>query len=285
MINKSKSLTPESLAIVKDKGTEVPHLGVHANFAADGTYLCRQCGLALFRSDHKFLSSCGWPSFDNELENAIKRQPDQDGRRTEILCQRCDAHLGHVFTGEGFTEKNLRHCVNSLAIDFVDDLEMNDSEEAIFAGGCFWGMQQLFREIQGVVKTEVGYIGGQSLSPTYRQICSGNTGHFEAVRVIYDPTKTDYEALLKVFFEIHDPTQFDGQGVDIGDQYKSVIFYFNELQKAAAEKLILLLKNKGLNIATQLLPVTTFWLAEESHQDYYQKHSSAFVCHRRIKRF
>ena len=275
MINKSKSLTPETLAIVKDKGTEAPHVGVYANFTGDGTYLCRQCGLALFRSDHKFLSSCGWPSFDNELKNTIKRQPDQDRRRTEILCQRCDAHLGHVFLGEGFTEKNLRHCVNSLAIDFVDDLEINDSEEAIFAGGCFWGMQQLFREISGVVKTEVGYIGGQSPSPTYRQVCAGDMGHFEAVSVIYDPTKTNYETLLKAFFESHDPTQFDGQGVDIGDQYKSAIFYFNEQQKATAEKLIALLENKHLNIATQLKTVTTFWPAEENHQDYYLKHPAA----------
>ena len=164
-MDKLKTLTPEIVTVVRDQGTEYPHTGKYNVFEGEGTYLCRQCGLALFRSTDKFISSCGWPSFDDELPNAIKRLTDADGRRTEIRCQRCDAHLGHVFMGEGFTEKNQRHCVNSLAIDFVQDGDVIDTEEAIYAGGCFWGVQYLLEQEPGVLFTEVGYTGEKKNFP------------------------------------------------------------------------------------------------------------------------
>ena len=284
-MNKAITLTPQALRVIRDKGTEMPGSGEYNHHQGHGTYLCRQCGLALFRSDHKFLSSCGWPSFDNEIDDAISRKTDADGHRTEILCSRCDAHLGHVFSGEHLTANNLRHCVNSVSLDFVDSDTILDSEEAIVAGGCFWGMQYLFDQLDGVVKTEVGYSGGDTDAPNYEQVCAKHTGHLEALRIVYDPAIINYEAIIKFFFEIHDATQTDGQGPDIGPQYLSGIFYYDESQLKTAEKLIAQLQDKQFAIVTKLIPATTFWPAEHYHQDYYQKTGHAPYCHRWQKRF
>lgn len=282
---KTKSLTPTILNIVQDKGTEHPFTGEYNDFEDVGTYLCRQCGLPLFRSQTKFHSGCGWPSFDDEIAGAVKRETDADGRRTEILCSRCNAHLGHVFSGEGHTPKNTRHCVNSLSLDFVSDLNVKDTEEAIFAAGCFWGVEHYFKKLRGVLKTEVGYSGGHKDNPTYKEICNGDTGHYEVIRVVYDPSKVSYEQIVKYFFEIHDPTQADGQGPDLGEQYLSVVFYYNDTQKKIAQQLISALESKAYKIKTKVLPVATFWQAEEYHQDYYAKTGKQPYCHSYVKRF
>jgi len=282
---KTSSLTPQILHVIRDKGTEQPFTGELNDNDQPGTYLCRQCGLALYRAQTKFHSGCGWPSFDDEISGTVKREPDPDGRRTEILCARCDAHLGHVFTGEHFTVKNIRHCVNSLSLDFVNDLTVKDTEEALFAAGCFWGVETLFKKLSGVVKTEVGYMGGSKYDPTYQQVCEGDTGHFEVIRVLYDPSKINYETVAKYFFEIHDPTQTDGQGPDHGEQYLSVVFYYDDAQKKTAEKLIKQLIQRNYQIATRVLPVSIFWPAEEYHQDYYQKTGKTPYCHHYTKRF
>ncbi|MCH9743579.1 MAG: bifunctional methionine sulfoxide reductase B/A protein [Gammaproteobacteria bacterium] len=285
MTLKTKTLTPEVYAIVCEQDTELPDTGKYNLHEGRGTYLCRQCGDALFRSDQKFISSCGWPSFDDELPGRIKRLPDPDGRRTEIRCQHCDGHLGHVFHGEGHTEKNLRHCVNSLSIDFVANAEVNHSEEAIFAGGCFWGVEHLFKQTPGVLLTEVGYSGGHSDAPSYEQVCAGSTDHLEAIRVIYNSEVTSYEAVVKYFLEIHDPSQKNGQGPDIGSQYLSAIFYFDEEQKNVAENCLQQLRDQGLSVATKLVPAAVFWPAEEYHQHYYEKTGELPYCHVRTKRF
>lgn len=283
--DKRHTLTPETKKVVFEKGTEAPFSGEYCNEEGRGTYLCRVCGLALFRADAKFHSGCGWPSFDDEIPNTIRRSPDGDGKRTEILCMRCDAHLGHVFSGEYFTAKNQRHCVNSLSIDFSHSNTILDSEEAIFAGGCFWGVQHLFNQLKGVVKTEVGYTGGHYLNPSYRDVCRGDTGHLEATRVVYDTALLDYETLAKYFFEIHDPTQVDGQGPDIGSSYLSAVFYLNEEQKNITESLIQQLRKKGFNMATKVKEASVFWKAEVDHQDYYLKTGKAPYCHSRVLRF
>lgn len=282
---KTPSLMPEVLRVVRDKATEYPFTGKYDKYDHAGTYLCRLCGLALFRSQTKFNSGCGWPSFDEEIKDAVRQQRDQDGIRTEIICARCGAHLGHVFQGERLTAKNLRHCVNSASLDFVPDLTVMDTEEAIFGAGCFWGVEHLFKKLPGVLKTEVGYSGGQKEHPTYEAVCRGDTGHYEVIRVVYDKSKLKYEDVAKYFFEIHDPTQPDGQGPDRGEQYLSVLFYYDENQKKTAEKLIHQLENKNLSIATKLLPVKTFWPAEEYHQEYYAKNHKTPYCHFYTKRF
>lgn len=279
MLLKTASLTPRALQVIQNKGTEPPFTGAYSDWEETGSYLCRQCGLALFRSHAKFHSGCGWPSFDEELPEAVAQKPDLDGLRTEILCARCQAHLGHVFHGEQLTVKNTRYCVNSSSLDFVPSLEVQDSEEAIFAAGCFWGVEYYFRKLPGVLKTEVGYTGGHKQEPNYYEVCHGGTGHVEALRVLYNPQRIDYEQLVKYFFEIHDFTQKDGQGPDIGTQYLSVIFYYDENQRRTAQKLLDVLKKNGYLPATATLPVKAFWRAEDNHQAYYLKKGELPYCH------
>jgi len=139
----NKELTNEEKRVILNKGTELPFSGKYYNFHERGTYVCKQCGTPLYFSEAKFDSGCGWPSFDEEISGAVRRLPDVDGRRTEIVCAKCGGHLGHVFTGEGFTPKDTRHCVNSISMDFVPEDKQEETEVAIFAGGCFWGAEHL----------------------------------------------------------------------------------------------------------------------------------------------
>jgi peptide methionine sulfoxide reductase msrA/msrB len=158
-------------------------------------------------------------------------------------------------------------------------------EKAVFAGGCFWGVEYYFQHAKGVVSTEVGYTGGTKNNPTYKEVSFQPTGHVEAIEVTYDADITSYEEMAKLFFEIHDPTQKNGQGPDIGAQYLSVVFYANEAQKQTAEKLIAILRSKGYNVATKLVKTSKFWPAEEYHQKYYEKESGTPYCHKMVKRF
>jgi len=278
-------LTPEEQRVIIHKGTEAPRTGKYVSFKETGTFTCKQCNAPLYLSKDKFDSQCGWPSFDDEIPGAIKRQIDADGRRTEILCATCGAHLGHVFSGEGFTTKNIRHCVNSISLNFVPADNKSNTETAYFAGGCFWGTEHYLNKTKGVITTTVGYMGGDVENPTYKQVCAGNTGHVETVQVVFDPAIISFEELAKLFFEIHDPTQSDGQGPDIGEQYLSVIFYMNDDQKAISEKLIKILQRKGYRIATTLQKADKFWDAEDYHQDYYEHKGTQPYCHFYTKRF
>ena len=279
------NLTPEEERVIIHKGTEKPFSGKYTTYEEKGTYLCKQCNAPLYYSDSKFNSHCGWPSFDQEIPGAVKRLIDTDGMRTEIQCIRCGAHLGHVFAGEGFTEKNVRHCVNSISLNFIPQTSAVKTETAIFSGGCFWGVEYYLKQVSGVLSTTVGYIGGHTDRPTYRDVCSHTTGHAEAVEVVFDPAKVTFESIARLFFEIHDPTQVNRQGPDIGDQYRSEIFYFSESQKETALRLIKLLEAKGFTIATKVVPAQTFYKAEEYHQDYYSKEGKTPYCHGYVKRF
>jgi peptide methionine sulfoxide reductase msrA/msrB len=282
---KYKELTPDEERVIVNKGTEKPFSGKYWDHKKDGTYLCKRCSAPLYRSEDKFDSQCGWPSFDEEIPGAVKRIPDADGVRTEILCTNCGAHLGHVFSGEGLTDKNVRHCVNSISMDFSPGETKANLQKACLAGGCFWGMEYYFQKMDGVVSTRVGYMGGQEQEPTYAEVCNDNTGHAEAIEVVYDPSKTTFEELVRYFFEIHDPTQVDRQGPDIGEQYRSAVFYANEEQKQISRKLIDILEKKGFKIATVLSEAGTFWEAEKYHQDYYLKNGQQPYCHSYTKRF
>lgn len=265
--------------VMFEKATERPFTGEYYDFFDEGTYVCKNCGLPLYRSEDKFHSECGWPSFDDEVPGAVRRQLDKDGIRTEIVCGYCGAHLGHIFTGEGYTEKDTRHCVNSVSLKFLPKGQKPEKEQIFFAAGCFWGVEHLFKKFDGVLDTEVGFMGGHKDNPTYKEVCTGTTGHAETVRVVYD-TQTNVEELIKYFFEIHDFTQVNRQGPDWGEQYRSVIFYTSDEQKEKAEKTKAFLL-KRYKVATKIEKASTFWPAEDYHQDYYDKTGGTPYCHYR----
>jgi peptide methionine sulfoxide reductase msrA/msrB len=281
---KRNRLTPEEVKVIRFKGTEPPFSGKYDKHFENGIYTCKQCNAELFHSSSKYSAHCGWPSFDDQVREAVKCQPDADGRRIEVVCARCKGHLGHVFTGENHTEKNTRYCVNSLSLNFSPAQDKR-TEKAVFAGGCFWGVEYLLKKIPGVISTSVGYTGGTLAKPSYQQVCTDRTGHAEALEILFDPNEASYETLARRFFEIHDFTQFNRQGPDVGSQYRSAVFYTTNEQKKVVEGLIEQLTKKGHKVKTQVIKAGKFWPAEIYHQDYYQKTGGRPYCHRPRKVF
>lgn len=156
---------------------------------------------------------------------------------------------------------------------------MNNIKQAYFAAGCFWGVEYYFQKLQGVISVESGYMGGHTQNPTYEQVCSGFSRHLEVVKVQYDEKKIDFETLVKYFFEIHDFSQTNGQGPDIGSQYLSAIFYNNEEEKEVTQSIIEKLRSMGYEVATSLQKTVPFYKAEEYHQNYYERHQKVPYCH------
>ena len=264
-------LTTEEEHILKDKGTEAPFTGEYNDHFEAGVFICRACENPLYESNTKFNSGCGWPSFDDEIEGAINRHEDLSGGtiRTEICCANCEGHLGHVFTGEQITEKDTRHCVNSLSIRFKAYSQL---EKATFGAGCFWSVEKLFRATDGIYLARVGYMGGTTDMPTYKEVCSGTTNHAEVVDLYFDPKKISYSELLTIFWKNHNPTTLNRQGVDSGTQYRSVVFYYNQQQQKQAEQLKKAQQVHFENdIVTQIVPSEKFYRAEEYHQNYLKK--------------
>lgn len=278
-----KQLTPEQFQIARGKGTERAFCGTLLDNKEQGVYVCVCCGLPLFSSDSKFNSGTGWPSFFQPIakENVAEQADDSHGmKRVEILCARCDGHLGHVFE-DGPKPTGLRYCLNSESLVFTVSAEVKKLADpvaaratAVFAGGCFWCTEAVFEQLDGVSDVTSGYAGGDARRANYKAVCEGDTGHAEAIRITYNPGKLAYEKLLEVFFATHDPTQLNAQGPDSGTQYRSAVFFANETQKQAAEKYIAQLTEKKTYanpIVTTLEPLKEFFPAEEYHQNFVQR--------------
>jgi len=276
-----KTLTPEQYKVMIQCGTERPFSGKYNDFWETGTYFCAACGTPLFSSETKYEHGTGWPSFMSPINEANLVYRDDFSlmmRRTEVRCAVCGAHLGHVFDdGPGPSRKH--YCINSAALDFQPETAaktatQQKTETATFAAGCFWGIEYKFGQVKGVLATVVGYSGGVTQNPTYRDVCTDKTGHAESVQVTFDPARVSYEDLVRKFFGFHDPTQLNRQGPDVGTQYRSVIFYANESQRQTAEKVKAEYEKSGAfkkNIVTEIVPAGQFYKAEEYHQKYYEK--------------
>ena len=223
-----KQLSPEEFRITRGAGTERPFCGTLLDNKREGVYTCVCCGLPLFESKTKFKSGTGWPSFFAPIakENVAERVDRSLGMvRTEINCERCDAHLGHVFE-DGPRPTGLRYCLNSESLSFTDADRVKELADpvadrgrptratAVFAGGCFWCVEAVFEELDGVFEAVSGYAGGTPETANYEAVCSGRTGHAEVVQILYDPNRISYEELLRVHFATHDPTTRDRQGAD-----------------------------------------------------------------------
>lgn len=294
-----KRLTPLQYEVTQNEATEKPFHNIYWNNHAPGIYVDVVSGEPLFSSLDKYDSGTGWPSFTKPLkpENIMEKSDDKNGMtRTEIRSKGGNSHLGHLFANEP-TATGLRYCINSAALRFVPAEELlkegysqfvssfkktRTVEIATFAGGCFWGMEEILRKIPGVKETVAGYTGGKTPDPTYDTIKKGNTGHTEAVQVKFDPARITYEQLLEYFFKMHDPTTLNRQGNDAGTQYRSVIFYHSEEQLQTAQMLKERVGKSGKwkkPIVTQIVPALTFYSAEEYHQKYLMKNPGGYTCH------
>jgi peptide methionine sulfoxide reductase msrA/msrB len=294
-----QKLTPLQFRVTQEAATEPPFRNEYWDEHRDGIYVDVVSGAPLFSSKDKFDSGCGWPSFTKPLDGKDimeKRDTTLGMVRTEVRSKGADSHLGHVFEDGPQDKGGLRYCINSAALRFVPvaDLEKEGlgqflplfgkpapaakEELATLAGGCFWGMEDLLRKQPGVLATEVGYTGGKVPNATYEH----HEGHAEAVQIRFDPSKTSFEALLRFFFRMHDPTTLNRQGNDLGSSYRSAIFYHSEAQRQTAERVKAEVDASGKwkhPIVTEITPAGPWWRAEEYHQDYLIKHPGGYTCH------
>jgi len=295
-----KKLTPSQYNCTQEDGTEPPFQNAYWDNKADGIYVDIVTGEPLFSSLDKYDSGTGWPSFTKPID-ASHVQFKTDNKlgltRTEVRSRAGDSHLGHIFDDGPRDKGGKRYCMNSAALSFVPVDKMKEKgygkflfdfadkkgwEVATLAGGCFWGVEELLHKEPGVIETQVGYTGGTLKNPGYNDVKTGTTGHAETVRILFDPKKTSYEALLLYFFKLHDPTTANQQGNDKGTQYRSAIFFNSPKQKEVAEKVKERVEKSHAwkkPLTTQIVKADTFYPAEEYHQDYLQKNPGGYTCH------
>ena len=299
-------LTPMQYQVTQHEGTEPPFRNEYWNEKRPGIYVDVVTGEALFSSLDKYDSGTGWPSFTRPIDDDVVTTREDTKLylpRTEVRSKSGGSHLGHVFD-DGPGPEGQRYCMNSAALRFVPLEKMLEEgyerylprfaaagllpaasarrETAYLAGGCFWGMEEILREIPGVLETEVGYTGGVVPEATYEKVSTGTTGHAESVKIVFDPERLSYEQLLGWFFRMHDPTTKNRQGNDVGSQYRSAIFVLDDTQRRVAEEVKARVDASGKwkrPLVTEIAAAGEFWPAEAYHQDYLEKNPGGYTCH------
>ncbi len=288
------TLTPEQYAVTQQAATEQPFMNAYDQEFREGIYVDITTGEPLFLNADKYDSGCGWPAFTKPItDEVVTEHADLSYGmvRTEVRSRSGNAHLGHVFEDGPADKGGLRYCINSASLRFIPSEHMEAEgygkylpllragKEIYLAGGCFWGTEHYFRQVQGVLETEVGYANGITENPTYEEVCTGETQFAETVHVTYDPQVVSLGFLLELYFKAIDPTSLNRQGNDVGTQYRTGIYYIDaddlpEIEQAyKAEQ-----QHYALPLAVEKLPLKNFYTAEEYHQDYLVKNPRGY-CH------
>lgn len=295
-------LTPEQYKIVRENGTEAAFSNEYWNNKKHGIYVDVISKEPLFSSTEKYDSGSGWPSFTtpvSEKKLTFIKDTTHNMIRTEVRSKTANSHLGHVFEDGPQNSTGLRFCINSASLKFIPAEKMEENgygeymylfpEEystkrnlnfIILGAGCFWGTEAYFSKIKGVKETLTGYSGGTIPYPTYEEVCTGKTGHTEAILIFYDEKIISTENLVKHFLRMHEPDVSDRQGNDIGTQYRSAIYYHSEIQKETINNVFkrAIEARKYKKIVTEVKSFSVFYKAEEYHQDYLDKNPEGY-CH------